>query len=649
MTPTNILAYDRDGALIPELTAALPADSVLTHVTSWERFIRVVQDPNVAACLVVVTPPLDLNEAYLQHLRLVMRPHTMVCIVRGSQLSVSEINQLNLLSPAAYVAYPFNPDALRATLANLIRDTQNPRLDHALEATLAETNRRLNARLQEINTIYTVGKSVVSSLDVDQVLERVVLTSVNLTRAEEGFIVLREGDRLFVRIAKHMGDSVPDRQLIETSDRMAWQVIRSGRPAMLHRETEIATGLLVRSLLYVPLQAPGAGTIGVLGVVNRLKDEPFSENQLFALSSVADFAAIAIENARLFAAREAERGRLSAILQQAAEVIVVTDLEDRLWLWSESAAAVFGITPEARGRNLREAINEAQVCELFERAQHQDGVQHAEITLEDGRVFNAQLSTIDNVGRVVMMQEITHLKELDRLRSEFVSTVSHDLRTPLTAIQGYIELLDRAGPLNDLQRDFVQRALRSLSHITDLISDLLDIGRIEAGYDFEMQPVRFDHLVREVVEATQVPAAQSGITLSAEVASEPLWVWGNERRLRQVLDNLISNGIKYNHPGGWVKVRAYRKGAHIITSVSDSGIGIPLEEQTKIFGRLYRVQSPETEGIQGTGLGLAIVKSVVEKHKGRIWVKSAPGKGSTFTFVLPRYLPEDVTNREEPA
>jgi len=201
----------------------------------------------------------------------------------------------------------------------------------------------------------------------------------------------------------------------------------------------------------------------------------------------------------------------------------------------------------------------------------------------------------------MVMQEITHFKELDRLRSEFVSTVSHDLRTPLTAI-----------------------------------------GRIEAGYDFEMQAVRLDRLAREVVEATRISAAREGITLSVEVASEPLWVWGNERRLRQVLDNLISNGIKYNHPRGWVKVQAHREDGHIAILVSDSGIGIPVEEQSRIFERLYRVQSPETEGIEGTGLGLAIVKSVVERHKGRIWVESAPGQGSTFTILLPRYLPEDA-------
>lgn len=505
-----------------------------------------------------------------------------------------------------------------------------------LDATLAEVNRRLNARLQELNAIYTVGKSVTSSLDAREILDRVVLASVNLTQADDGFIILREDGRLFRRVVKRQGNRYTEHQHEETSDSVAWQVIRSGRPAMLHRETKIATGYLARALLYVPLEAPGTGPMGVLGVVNRHKDIPFAEAQLFALSTLADFAAIALENARLFASREAERSRLSGILEQATEAIIVTDPRDRLWLWSDTAARVFGIDAQAQGRPLDAYIDNPDIRLLFSQTRQEGRIQHAEITLDDGRVFNAQLSTIETVGHVVVMQDITHLKELDRLKSEFVSTVSHDLRTPLTTIQGYIELLDRAGPLNEMQTDFVGRALNSLTHITSLISDLLDIGRIEAGYDLEMHQLRLDDLVRTTVEATQTYAINEGLELVAELPRAPLWVLGNQRRLRQVLDNLISNAIKYNRPDGWVRVSANQDGEYAIVQVRDSGIGIPPEEEARIFDRFYRVQSPETEDVRGTGLGLSIVKSVIEKHKGRIWVQSSMGKGSTFTFVLPK-------------
>ncbi len=518
-------------------------------------------------------------------------------------------------------------------------ETHDASGESRLQATLAETNRRLNARLQELNTIYTVGKSVTATLDAGEVLERITVAAVNLTRADEGFLLLKEGDRLFVRAVKAWASELPERLHQKTNDTVAWQVIRSGRPVLLNRETRIATGSLAQTLLYVPLQVPEVGTMGVLAVVNRQNETPFTENQLFTLSSLADFAAIALENARLFAQREAERSRLSAILENVAEAIVVIDEAHRLWLWSATAAQAFGLTEEARGRPAADYLTNAEIQDLFSQADQDGSVLHAEITLDDRRVYNAQLSTINGVGRVVIMQEITHLKKMDRLKTEFVSTVSHDLRSPLTTVQGYIALLDRAGSLNQMQADFVDKALTSLHHITALISDLLDVGRIEAGYDLEMQPVCMDEIVLEVIEAAKVSAAEADIDLSVCLSQPPLQVWGNMRRLRQVLENLVGNAIKYNSAPGKVEVRAWRNEAHIMITVRDTGIGIPAEEQARIFERFYRVNTVDTEGIQGTGLGLAIVKSVIEKHNGRVWVESTLGIGSTFAFLLPLYQP----------
>jgi two-component system, OmpR family, phosphate regulon sensor histidine kinase PhoR len=326
-----------------------------------------------------------------------------------------------------------------------------------LEATLDEANRRLAARTQEINTVYTVGKSVTASLDIDEILERVVVPAVNLTQADTGFVILKENDQLFVHIMRHREEGAVELLHRPTSDRIAWQVIHSGRPAMLHREVRVATDLLVRAFLYVPLQTPAGDITGVLGMVNWKKDEAFVESQLFTLSTVADFAAVALENARYYRFREAERNRLTAILKHAAEVIIITDLEDRLWLWSDTATHLFSIPPTAQGQPLLSHIDNAELQELFTQTSAASAFNHAEINLEDGTIYNAQVSAVDAVGRMVVMQNITHLKELDRIKSEFVSTVSHDLRTPLTTVQGYIELLDRVGPLNEFSRSSSRR------------------------------------------------------------------------------------------------------------------------------------------------------------------------------------------------
>lgn len=240
---------------------------------------------------------------------------------------------------------------------------------------------------------------------------------------------------------------------------------------------------------------------------------------------------------------------------------------------------------------------------------------------------------MEGVGYVLMMQDITHLKELDRIKSEFVSTVSHDLRTPLTTIRGYVDLLERVGPLNEQQRIFLERVRKGTSHITELIGDLLDLGRIEAGYDLEMEPLHLERIIDAVVEEFRPLTREKRQELRWKRRPLPL-VRGNPRRLRQVMENLLSNAIKYTQEGGWVAVEAVEEKGHLVVQVADNGIGIPPADQPHVFERFYRVQREETEEIEGTGLGLAIVKSVVEKHGGRIWVESQPGAGSTFTFVL---------------
>ena len=631
MSSPHILVFSEEPAVYQELVQALPAETDAVHLATLAALRDAL--PTSEAALVLLHLSV-VNEAEALALVDEQAANASLVIVATEAPTISQFNTLLEHHVHALIPYPFQAKRVRATLAHALERVQRQAPQRYLKENLTRVNRQLNQRLQEINAIYTVGKSVTSSLDVEEILARIIEASVNLTQAEEGFILLKEEGKLYLRASKNMNAELAQRLCVEASDPIAWQVIRSGRPTMLQRSTKIATGYLVRALLYVPIQSPGHGTIGVLSVVNLLREQAFSENHLFTLSSIADFAAIALENAQLFAAVEAERSRLSAILEHSAETILVTDVDNCLWLWSDSAAENFNIKPDARGQNILDYIGNIGVRELFLRLNDDQAPVHNEVDLEDGRVFNAQLSSIDHIGRVVVMQDITHLKELDRLKSEFVSTVSHDLRTPLTTIQGYIELLERAGPLTEGQQDFINKALHSLSHITALISDLLDIGRIEAGYDLDMSPFCINDVIRQSMDAHTMLIEQGELYAITDIPDEPLWIHGNTRRIRQVLDNLISNAIKYNRPGGVVKITAQPGTDYVIISIEDEGIGIPLEEQPKLFERFYRVRSPEAEDIHGTGLGLSIVKSVIEKHKGRVWVRSYPGKGSTFAFIL---------------
>lgn len=506
-----------------------------------------------------------------------------------------------------------------------------------LRADLDKTSASLNARLEELQTLYAVSKAITGSLDLTEVLQNIVTYAVQLTRAEEGFILLHEGDRLYLRA---LYDPSGVRRLdMPVNDRVAWQVLESGKPAILGQETLVATGYLVRALLYVPLRHQRRPLYGVLGVVNRQRPQEFDYSHQEVLNALADLATIAIENARLYSAVSEEQARLRSLLSHAHELILLIAPDNTLSLWSESAAEAFLIPPDAQGRDALSVLRHADLQTLLRPAPAAEReARPFEIKLADGRIFNAQVTDMDGVGRLIIMQDVTHFKELDRLKSEFVFTVSHDLRTPLTTVQGYMDLLPRAGTLTPQQEEFLAKAQESLTYITALIGDLLEIGRIEAGYDAELAPCRLDEIIQEVCEALWPQIQQSGLQLRWQRPAQTLWVQGNARRLRQVMENLLSNAIKYTPRGGWIEVTARREEAHVLVSVRDTGIGIPKEAQSRLFERFFRVQTPEAQRVPGVGLGLAIVKSIIEKHKGRIWVESAPGQGSTFSFILPALI-----------
>jgi two-component system NtrC family sensor kinase len=292
------------------------------------------------------------------------------------------------------------------------------------------------------------------------------------------------------------------------------------------------------------------------------------------------------------------------------------------------------------GRPLTELVANPDVRELFvpqaARA-HPNRARRAEVTTEDGRVFNAHLTDIESVGQAVVMQDITHLKELDRIKSEFVATVSHDLRSPLTAILGYVELIGRAGPVTDQQAEFIRRVRTSVQAITTLISDLLDLGRIEAGFDSQKEPTEFTAIVRNAVEGLISRAGDKQIRLAVDVPAVLPPVLGNPVRLQQMAANLVDNAIKYTPPGGTVSVRTQEEGDQIIFGVIDTGIGIAPADQPYVFDKFYRASSVREIGIPGTGLGLSIVKGIAEDHGGRVWVESKLGRGTMFVVVLPKH------------
>jgi signal transduction histidine kinase/FixJ family two-component response regulator len=543
-----------------------------------------------------------------------------------------------------YVIKPFKVEEMLVSIEKALTEVRLRRERDELAARLMQANRQLEQRLKELNTLYGIGRSVSALLDLEKLLSRAVEAAVYITGAEEGSLLLVDPatDELYMRAARGFDEKYARGFRLKVDDSMAGEVLRTGQPLVIERMADsykIKTAYLVKSLMYVPLKVEDR-VIGILGVDNRVSERTFSNYDLFMLSALADYMAIAIENARLFNEVENQKSKLEAILTGVGEPVIVTDSANRLLLLNTAARWVFTTGPlDMSHKPLAEVIHNEVLIQLFSQPTASQLAQSMEVPLDDGRTFNATLTHVPGVGRVAFMQDITHLKELDRMKSEFVSTVSHDLRSPLTSIRGFVDLLVVAGKLNEQQLEFVDKVKKGVGDITALIDDLLDIGRIEAGVDLMMEACALDGIIREVTDNLRGEVETKEQSLHLELLPELPPVWGNRMRLSQVISNLVGNALKYTPDGGSITVKAMEEGGQVLVSVNDTGVGIPPADLPHIFDKFYRVQSKETEDISGTGLGLSIVKSVIEKHNGRIWVDSELGVGSTFTFILPRHQP----------
>lgn len=540
-----------------------------------------------------------------------------------------------------YLIKPFEANEIIDAINRTMSDVSRRQEKEELTQRLIHTTQQLEDRLRELNTLIGIGKSVTSLLDLEMILNRVVEAGVFMTNAEEGTLLLLDSptQELYIRASKNLDSRLAQTTRLKVHDSLAGQVIRTGEPLLVGDKGwhKIKTEYLVKSLLYVPLKVKDQ-VIGVLGVDNKIKEAPFTKRDQQLLAALADYAAIAIENAQLFAATEAERNKLGAILRQTEDLVIVVDPEKRVVLVNKAAQAAFQMSDQFIGKPIKEAMNYPDLVQLFDTSSRSEPTHRSEIVLEDGHVFNAHVTVIQGVGQAAVLRDITHLKELDRIKSEFVSVVSHDLRSPLTAILGYVELLSRAGPVNEMQEEFIRRVQRSVHSITTLIGDLLDLGRIEAGFDQEMEGYHLTTLIRDVVEGLRPASEAKQQTLNLKLAPHLPANLGNPLRLRQAIHNLVENAIKYTPATGEVFIETHQEEDQIVMRVTDTGVGISPADQPYIFDKFYRSEAV-ADSHTGTGLGLSIVKSVIERHQGRIWVESEAGKGTTFTVVLPIIAP----------
>ncbi|MDQ2799386.1 MAG: response regulator, partial [Armatimonadota bacterium] len=248
----------------------------------------------------------------------------------------------------------------------------------------------------------------------------------------------------------------------------------------------------------------------------------------------------------------------------------------------------------------------------------------------------------ETIGRILALRDVTRERELDKMKTDFISVVSHELRTPLTSIKGYTDLLlsGATGDLSELQAEFLGIIQGSTTRLSNLINDILDISRIESGsIEIRHEPIDYRRIVSDTLRLMKAAADDKQISMDASLPEAIPPVRGDTDKVTQVLTNLVSNAIKYTPEGGWVKVSLEVAGdASVTTCVADSGIGVAPEDQKKLFQKFFRADNSSTREASGTGLGLVIAKTIIELLGGAIWLESEPGRGSRFFFTLPLFL-----------
>ncbi|MBN2554918.1 MAG: response regulator [Anaerolineales bacterium] len=534
-----------------------------------------------------------------------------------------------------YLTKPFEAEQLLAAVGRALSESRRWRSLERARAEAKVNTANLKSRLQEFEALAQIGRNVTSMLDLDEVLTVVVEAAVELTQSEEGSLLLLDSTsgELYMRASKNFDEEFARTFRLHVQDSLAGGVIASGEAVLIDQSTpqKIKTSYLVHSLIYVPLKVR-QHTIGVLGVDNRKAGRVLSNQDAMVMTALADYAAIAIENAQLYTSSEVQRRKLETILEQTENGVIVVDPDNRLILVNRAAQDAFQIPDGLINQSIVESLDHPRLLALIRAPGNTP--RRDEIEASDGRIFNAQRTPIEGVGQAILMHDITHLKELDRIKSEFVTTVSHDLRSPLTAILGYVELIDRAGDINDQQKEFIRRVHVSVEQITNLVTDLLDLGRIEAGLDTAKEPTPLGVMARYAIESLRGMAVEKELQLELQIPDTLPQVYGDPIRLRQMIGNLLSNAIKYTPAGGTVRLGLFAENDQVILRVQDTGAGIPPGDQPYLFDKFFRASNIPQDS-PGTGLGLSIVKSIVDSHDGRIWVDSRLGEGTLFTVVLP--------------
>lgn len=534
---------------------------------------------------------------------------------------------------------------------------------------------------QRLSRLNRVGQELIGTIEIEQLANLVLDEYLDLFGGSAGALLVAEpyGDHLTVQAERWLaprlvGSRIPPTGPLARCVQRA-ELVVANYPDTITRLPVWQQELPVVQETYVPLMhATRVIAVAVIASneVSRLGEDssalwsPLARQAAVALAAALNHMEVkrglqalqeqAAQVEELNAQLEEERDRTSAQLEIYLSIVSsmragawLTDTAGNLLVVNSTFREFFGDMPDGADLEtvLAEMTRQLAPHDQFPttvRLLNNQRTEKAEgqIELTNGYVLQWSSAPVgkglDPVGRLFTFSDVTELAKLDRLKSEFVNTVSHELRTPLTSIMGYLSLVlnEQVGPLEEQQKEFLHVVMRNTDRLNNLITDLLDIQRIESGRTpLNRRPVQLAEVVQQVAQTFRVAAEQKGLAfeVSARTENMPL-INGDPDRLVQIASNLVSNAVKYTREGH-VSVKVHKHKGYVQLVVEDTGIGIPAAEQKRIFEKFYRGENRYVREVGGTGLGLSIVKMMVEEHGGEVKVESQPGKGSRFTINFP--------------
>jgi PAS domain S-box-containing protein len=718
------------------LRAKGQGDSV--HQALTARPDVIIVDMDVAA-----VPGFETLEELVE--RGVTAPVILVTAFRSEEVIVRALR----LGVVDYVLKPFSPEEMRTAITRALQVSRTRSLTRGVE----QVNKQLERKVKELGILYGIGKAVTSILDLEKLLNRIVEAAVYLADAEEGFLLLvdEETNELYMRAGQGLGEKFAQGFRMKVADSLSGQVIKTGKPIMVSAledsEYKLKTGYLVKSFLHVPIKVRDR-TIGLLSVDNRISRKSFTDHDLYLLSALSDYGAIAIENARLYQQADAEARQLSQLLTerdqietehqeeiarltyevqtqreaagrglreaeqlaqelqtqavvaeqlaerlrarqvQAGELarrlsqpqpevlslegavpgvgrmglrptldtldegLLISDEQERVVLANAIAARFLGSdAAELVGRDVRTVCGAERWSMALDRLQADGDTQEITLWLGD-YVVRADLSSLHQedgtrTGTVVMLRDVTRETEAQRMVDDLRVTVSQELRSPMTTINSYADLLlaESIGILGGAQRTLLQRIKDSVRTMHSLLNELLipqpvTGGRPEAGRGFEVA-----QLVDQAVAQVEADQHDKRVIITKVIDGDLPSLAVDAAIVRHVLGGLLDNAYRCTPDEGTVTVTAQTQVRedvqHVVISVRDQGGGIPAEELGRVFNRYRRDAERVIPGVGSTGAELAIVRALAEVCGGRVWAESESGVGSTLSVILPTQTQEE--------